>query len=125
MVSMVRDRRARCQRGPDRAPDKRTATVVHARVARLTGAPAVLWRWARVVGDIADPALWVMLVGSGVAALVARHATGAAPLPEVGAGVAARPFAGGLLWGGSLGVLALAVLLAPGGRARPFIYFQF
>ena len=139
------------------------ATAVHARLAALTGAPAVLWRWARValtfnavclawcffrlthlpdsfacvrkwidfdldkafVGDIADPALWVMLVGHGVAALAARSATGAAPLPEVGARMAARPFTRGLHWGGSLGVLALAVLLAPGGRARPFIYFQF
>ena len=125
MASIVRDVRGRCQRGPGGAPDERAATVIHARVARLTGAPAVLWRWARVVGDIADPALWVMLVGYGVAALAARRATGAAPLPEVGARVAARPFARGLLWGGSLGVLALAVLLAPGGRARPFIYFQF
>jgi hypothetical protein len=67
----------------------------------------------------------MMLAGYGVAALVARRATGAAPLPAIGARAAARPFARGLLWGGSLGVLGLAVLLAPGGRARPFIYFQF
>ena len=31
----------------------------------------------------------------------------------------------GALWGGSLGLLSLAILLAPGTQVQPFIYFQF
>ena len=35
------------------------------------------------------------------------------------------PLARGFLWGFSLTLLLLALLLSPGGEAPPFIYFQF
>jgi len=34
-------------------------------------------------------------------------------------------FTGGCTWGCAATLLLLAVLLAPGGEAPPFIYFQF
>jgi hypothetical protein len=37
----------------------------------------------------------------------------------------ARERTSGLLWGGSLALMTLALLLNPGGQSQPFIYFQF
>jgi hypothetical protein len=76
-------------------------------------------------GGSADPALWLLLACYGAATLAARMLTRHAPLPEAAARMDARPFASGVLWGGSLGMLALALLLTPGGQVQPFIYFQF
>jgi hypothetical protein len=39
--------------------------------------------------------------------------------------VKGEAFAAGFRWGLRGALLALAVLLAPGGTAAPFIYFQF
>jgi hypothetical protein len=37
----------------------------------------------------------------------------------------ARERTSSLLWGGSLALMTLALLLNPGGQSQPFIYFQF
>jgi len=48
-----------------------------------------------------------------------------APLPAAVARMNAREHTGGLLWGASLALMTLALLLNPGGQSQPFIYFQF
>jgi D-alanyl-lipoteichoic acid acyltransferase DltB (MBOAT superfamily) len=76
-------------------------------------------------GGSGDPALWVLLACYGAATLAAHLLTRRAPLPEAAARMNAQPLASGVLWGVSLGLLALALLLTPGGQIQPFIYFQF
>ena len=76
-------------------------------------------------GGSGDPALWLMLAVYCAVAMAARQLTRGAPLPEVIARMKIRPFAHGGLWGGSLGMLALALLLAAGEQILTFIYFQF
>jgi D-alanyl-lipoteichoic acid acyltransferase DltB (MBOAT superfamily) len=101
------------------------------RLTQLSDSLACVRKWVdfdldkAFAGGTADPALWLLLAGYGVATFAARLLTRAAPLPEVAAQMDVRPFASGVLWGGSLGLLALALLLAPGGQVQPFIYFQF
>jgi alginate O-acetyltransferase complex protein AlgI len=138
-------------------------TAMHGRLAALTGAPATMWWWVRVVltfnavclawcffrlthlqdslecvrkwmafdwdkafaGGTADPALWTLLGVYGVAAFAARQLTNRDPLPAVAARLGADPLTSGALWGASLGLFLLAMLLTPGVQVQPFIYFQF
>jgi alginate O-acetyltransferase complex protein AlgI len=77
------------------------------------------------VGGSDDVSLWLLLGLYGLLALAARRC---GQLPALsGFGVHARPIplARGFLWGGSLALLVLALLLSPGGEKPPFIYFQF
>jgi hypothetical protein len=77
------------------------------------------------VGGSDDVSLWLLLGLYGLLALAARRC---GQLPALsGFGVQARPIplARGFLWGGSLALLLLALLLSPGGEKPPFIYFQF
>ena len=73
-------------------------------------------------GRIADGSLWGVLLG--YAAAVAawtwlwRHA---GELRDA----SWRPAAVGCQWGLCAALVLLALLLAPGGQAAPFIYFQF
>jgi len=76
-------------------------------------------------GGSGEPSLWLMLAGYCAVAMAARYLARGVPLPEVTARMKMHPFASGGLWGTSLGMLALALLLAPGGQTQPFIYFQF
>jgi len=101
---------------------------------RLTNLPdslACIGKWIdfdldkAFAGGTADPALWLLLAGYGGAAFAARLLTRGATLPDIIAHVRIFPFASGALWGASLGMMALALLLAPGGQIQPFIYFQF
>jgi alginate O-acetyltransferase complex protein AlgI len=77
------------------------------------------------VGGSADASLWLLLALYAAAALAASIQTRGAELPTVAARMVDRPLTSGALWGGSLGLLMLALLLAPGGQVQPFIYFQF
>jgi alginate O-acetyltransferase complex protein AlgI len=76
-------------------------------------------------GGSADPALWTLLAAYGVATLAVRTLISHEPLPAVAARLDARPLTSGALWGTSLGLFALALLLTPGTQVQPFIYFQF
>jgi alginate O-acetyltransferase complex protein AlgI len=78
-----------------------------------------------LVGEIADPALWLLLAGYGLATLVAVIVTHGAALPDVAERFTVRPFTRGLAWGGAFGLLALAGALHEAGQTTPFIYFQF
>ena len=51
--------------------------------------------------------------------------TNSEPVQAAVARLDARPLTSGTVWGTSLGLLALALLLAPGTQVQPFIYFQF
>jgi alginate O-acetyltransferase complex protein AlgI len=77
------------------------------------------------VGGTADLSLWTLLALYAVAVFAVRALTRGDALPTAVARMDGQPFARGMLWGGSFGVLALALLLAPRGQAQPFIYFQF
>jgi alginate O-acetyltransferase complex protein AlgI len=76
-------------------------------------------------GGSADPALWTLLAAYGVATFAARTMTNSEPVQAAVARLDARPLTSGTVWGASLGLLALALLLAPGTQVQPFIYFQF
>ena len=76
-------------------------------------------------GGSADPALWTLLAAYAAATYAARLLTQRQPLPEAIARLDARPLASGAVWGGAVGLLALALLLSPGTQVQPFIYFQF
>jgi D-alanyl-lipoteichoic acid acyltransferase DltB (MBOAT superfamily) len=65
------------------------------------------------VGGAAEASVWAALAGYGLLMAIPR---------VVGEG---RPLARGFAWGYGLAVVALAILLAPGGGAPAFIYFQF
>jgi len=101
------------------------------RVTHLADSLACVRKWVdfdwdkAFAGGTADPALWLLLAGYGIAAFAARGLTREAPLPAVAARMELRPFVSGALWGCSLGLTALALLLAPGVQVQPFIYFQF
>jgi alginate O-acetyltransferase complex protein AlgI len=70
------------------------------------------------VGGAADRSLWVVLAGYGVLAAAAAWA-GRLGRPRL------APLWGGFAAGCCVMLLLLAVLLAPGGQAPAFIYFQF
>src|SRR5262249_3226082 len=89
------------------------------------------------VGGSDDLSLWLALAAYGLAAWRAhcldfraavfafrKRGESAASLENLPAGVTS-PAARGFLWGIGFGLLALAVLLSPGGNSAPFIYFQF
>ena len=76
-------------------------------------------------GGSADPALWTLLAGYAVATVAARIVTARAELPDAVARLEVKPATAGALWGCSIGLLALALLLNPGVQVQPFIYFQF
>ena len=76
-------------------------------------------------GGSADPALWTLLAAYGAAAFAARAMTNSEPVQAVVARLNAQPLTGGAVWGASLGLFALALLLTPGTQVQPFIYFQF
>jgi alginate O-acetyltransferase complex protein AlgI len=82
--------------------------------------------WSRpLIGGGADPALWLLLAAYGLATAFACLLSRGAPLPVAVARMNARERTSGLLWGGSLALMTLALLLNPGGQSQPFIYFQF
>ncbi len=101
------------------------------RLTKLPESLACLRKWFEFdldkafAGAAADPALWLLLAGYGVATFTARLLTRAAPLPEIAARMNVPSFNSGVFWGGSTAMLLLALLLAPGGQVQPFIYFQF
>jgi D-alanyl-lipoteichoic acid acyltransferase DltB (MBOAT superfamily) len=76
-------------------------------------------------GGSGDLSLWLVLALYGLLVLAvgqARRAPAVAALQERPSSV---PLAHGFAWGLGVALLALAVLLSPGGEAPPFIYFQF
>ena len=78
-----------------------------------------------LVGDAADPALWLLLTAYAIATLAAVIVTRGNTLPEVADRFPVRPLAQGLMWGGAFGLLVLAGALHEAGQTTPFIYFQF
>jgi D-alanyl-lipoteichoic acid acyltransferase DltB (MBOAT superfamily) len=140
-----------------------SGTHLCGRLSALTGAPALVWRWARIAltfhavcfawcffrltnlsdslacvrkwfvfdpglafaGGSAEMALWLLLATYGLASLAVHGLTRGAPTPIAIARLIEHPMTGGMVWGGAAGVLIVALLLAPGGDAPPFIYFQF
>ena len=78
-----------------------------------------------LAGGAADASLWtlisVYLIASGAALLFAKNLS----LETVAGRLDARPFARGAAWGATLGMLAVALLLARTGEKAAFIYFQF
>ncbi|MDQ4061966.1 MAG: MBOAT family protein [Pseudomonadota bacterium] len=101
------------------------------RLTNLSDSLACVRKWVdfdldkAFVGGSADSALWLLLATYGLASAAAALLARGAPLSEVAQRVGAMPFARGALWGSALSLFALALLLAPGGRSTPFIYFQF
>ncbi len=78
-----------------------------------------------LVGGAADRSIWLLLALYGLlvaAAMQWRRAPALAALPEA---PGRSPLAHGFAWGAGVMLLVLALLLAPGGEAPPFIYFQF
>jgi len=76
-------------------------------------------------GASGDVSLWLLL---GLYALLAWALRRCGRLPAwdgLLAGARPAPLARGFLWGFSVTLLLLALLLSPGGDAPPFIYFQF
>lgn len=78
-----------------------------------------------LTGPAADISLWLLLGTYAAAWLAGRHGIDRALRLTGREGDAAVPFARGFAWGLSLGLLVLAVLLAPSSERPPFIYFQF
>jgi D-alanyl-lipoteichoic acid acyltransferase DltB (MBOAT superfamily) len=76
------------------------------------------------VGGSDDLSLWLALAAYGLAAWLAHRLDFRAALEDLPARVTS-PAAHGFLWGIGFGLLALALLLSPGGNSAPFIYFQF
>jgi hypothetical protein len=78
-----------------------------------------------LVGGAADASLWSLLLGyAALTWLVTRLG----PMPawsEREIRPTWTPLARGVLWGGGVALLLLALVLSPGGEKPPFIYFQF
>lgn len=73
----------------------------------------------------ADAALWTLLAAYGLATWAAIGFARRVDLPAVALELSSRPFARGISWGVAASLIAVAVLMAPGGEKPPFIYFQF
>ena len=99
-------------------------TKVHQSLACLR--QCIVFDPSRILpGTAIDAALLVLLLGYGLAWVLA-HA-GLDRMFGIGTSPPASttPFARGCAWGMSFSLLVLAVLLAPSGERPPFIYFQF
>ncbi|HZY89505.1 MAG TPA: MBOAT family O-acyltransferase [Gemmataceae bacterium] len=79
----------------------------------------------RLVGGAADPSLWLALAGYGLAVALAAASGRLEVWARLRSGPAGAALWHGFQWGCRVAVLLLAALLAPGGAAPPFIYFQF
>lgn len=75
--------------------------------------------------SIADASLWAPLAAYLLAAIIALRLSQKSSLEEMITRLAPKPFARGIAWGATLGILAVAILLARTGEKSPFIYFQF
>ena len=78
-----------------------------------------------LAGGVADGSLWMLLAAYGTFVATVQLAARKQSLTKAVERWHSMPFAGGILWGGSAGFLALSLLLARGGDKTPFIYFQF
>lgn len=79
------------------------------------------------VGPAADLSIWAMLA-LYAAYLGVAHWVGGWKKNSTGDRLIVRypqPFPAGIRWGLTAGLLVLAIVLSPGGKAPPFIYFQF
>jgi hypothetical protein len=76
------------------------------------------------VGNVADASLWVALVGYGAFAYVTHLLFQSYQNREFSLATYS-PVRVGFLWGFGAALGLLALLLAPGGEAPAFIYFQF
>jgi len=77
------------------------------------------------LGGSADVSLWALLAMYGIATAIALAITRGIPIAKVSRFLATRPLRYGLCWGVAIGMAAIAVLIAPGGKHPAFIYFQF
>jgi D-alanyl-lipoteichoic acid acyltransferase DltB (MBOAT superfamily) len=77
------------------------------------------------VGGSGDLSLWLVLALYGLLVLAVHGCRRLPALAELREHPERLPLAHGFAWGLGVGLLALAVLLSPGGEAPPFIYFQF
>jgi hypothetical protein len=82
-------------------------------------------RNAMLVGGSADSSLWTVLGLYAFGALLSVVATRGQALDAIPNWLADKPFLRGAVWGGSLSLIFLAIVMAPGGERPPFIYFQF
>jgi alginate O-acetyltransferase complex protein AlgI len=76
-------------------------------------------------GASGDVSLWLLLGLYGVLAWALGRCGRLPAWDGLLAGARPAPLARGFLWGFSVTLLLLALLLSPGGDAPPFIYFQF
>ncbi len=77
------------------------------------------------VGGAADVSLWLLLSIYAVAVVAVSVSVKGRPLEPTLQGMAAKPFAKGLVLGCALGLFVISLLLARSGEKAPFIYFQF
>ncbi len=81
---------------------------------------------AKMFGSgVADASLWMPLLAYLLVAAIAYRFSKKFTLEAMAAGLREKPFLRGIAWGGVLGILAVALLLARTGEKSPFIYFQF
>jgi alginate O-acetyltransferase complex protein AlgI len=78
-----------------------------------------------VAGGAADRGLWLLLAAYAIATAVAMLVSRGASVSAVGRQLAGAPTLHGFCWGIALGMLVLALTLAPSGQNLPFIYFRF
>src|SRR5262249_9009550 len=78
-----------------------------------------------LAGGSGDLTLWLLIAGYGLLAFAIRGAARGAPVADVVARMNLQPASRGVVWGGAVGLLVIALLLAPGAQVQPFIYFQF
>lgn len=99
------------------------------RITDLDSSCACVVKWfvfdQPFVGGSADPSLWALLAGYAAATIAAVIVTKNLPLTAVPRLFAERPMLHGLSWGIAMGMLVIALLIAPSEEHQRFIYFQF
>jgi alginate O-acetyltransferase complex protein AlgI len=78
-----------------------------------------------LAGGACDASLWLLLASYALAAWIAARVPRWFWTLDWAPRLAALPLTRGFLWGFSLALMMLALLLSPGGERPAFIYFQF
>jgi D-alanyl-lipoteichoic acid acyltransferase DltB (MBOAT superfamily) len=76
-------------------------------------------------GGACDASLWLLLAAYALAAWIAVRLPRLLWTLDLSPRLAAMPLSRGFVWGFSLALMMLALLLSPGGERPAFIYFQF
>ena len=78
-----------------------------------------------IAGGSADRSLWALLAIYGVAAASAKLCMRSSPVGQFSKLLETRPFMRGIAWGATVGLVVLAIMIAPITERPAFIYFQF